>query len=245
MIFTKKRIKIIVWLFFPTILYILYFFAEQYFSRKSMIFSIFDLVVFAVIVWFKLQTVIVFIFTYKNLRKKSLFFILYFLFLIFYFLYFIFYIQFYIFIETDFIQFAFPYILDPKRFFFFLFAFIYNFIFVYYAIKVGIQFFYRYLFSFLSTISILIIYNYISILQGYYDYYKYFGSSILHLFDDFILGVHGIERQTVDYFYIPLIFVSIQLYIEAYYFYKKEKPKWVRYNRVKKYKQSKELKYEN
>jgi hypothetical protein len=235
LIFTKKRMKKIVWLFSPTILYILYFFAEQYFSHKSMIFSIFDLVVFSSIVWLKLQTVIVFIFTYIYLRKKSLFFILYFLFLIFYLLFFIFYIQFYIFIKTDFIQFAFTYILDPKRFFFFLFAFIYSFVFVYYAIKEGKQFFYRYIFSFLSAISVLIIYNHNSVLQGYYDYYKYFNSSISSLFVDFIMGVHGVERQTVDYFYIPLIFVSIQLFIEVYYFFQREKPKWDRYNRMKKY----------
>ncbi|QOG12438.1 hypothetical protein [Arcobacter sp. FWKO B] len=38
---------------------------------------------------------------------------------------------------------------------------------------------------------------------------------------------------------IPLTFALIQLSIEAYYFYQKEKPKWERYERMQKYKESK------
>jgi len=36
--------------------------------------------------------------------------------------------------------------------------------------------------------------------------------------------------------FIPLIFVIIQLCIEFYYFYEKEKPKWIRYRRMKNHK---------
>lgn len=43
---------------------------------------------------------------------------------------------------------------------------------------------------------------------------------------------------------LPLIFFVVQLFVEIY-FYKKEKQKWIRYNRMKKYKQAKELKDEN
>jgi hypothetical protein len=128
------------------------------------------------------------------------------------------------------------YILDPKRFFFFLFAFIYSFVFVYYAIKKGKQFFYRYIFSFLSAVSALIVYDYIGVLQGYYEHYEYFKCCKLKLLGNFIVGANDVDRQTVDYFYIPLIFVSIQLSIEVYNFYQREKPKWHRYNRMKKYK---------
>ena len=79
----------------------------------------------------------------------------------------------------------------------------------------------RYLFAFLTAISdILLKYSLTN------NFTEIFTTSNTHFYN---LGLY----------WIPLSFAIIQLSIEAYYFYKKEKPKWIRYNRMEKYKESK------
>ncbi len=83
----------------------------------------------------------------------------------------------------------------------------------------------RYFFAFLTVVS----YIYIKFIS-----FSYFTNDITYL-----------KFQTNPVFYtsglyfITLFFALTQLFIEAYYFYKKEKFKWQRFERMQKYKQSK------
>jgi hypothetical protein len=49
----------------------------------------------------------------------------------------------------------------------------------------------------------------------------------------------SIDSENAIFFLIPFFFVVIQFLIEIYYFYQKAKPKWIRYNRMKKYQKNK------
>jgi len=79
------------------------------------------------------------------------------------------------------------------------------------------KFIFNYIFAFLTAFSDILI--------------KY------TLTNDFISIVTTSNKQfyNLGLYWIPLTFAIVQLTIEAYYFYKKEKPKWDRYKRLKKH----------
>jgi hypothetical protein len=204
---------------------------------------------FVLIAILKLQEIFLLVYAYKKLKKSSWFEVIHFLFISFYIIFIIFYLITYEPViwdgtSTAFVAaFSYTYLFDPKRFLFFFFSFVYMFVFILSAIKYGKKFFIRYLFAFLSAISVLLVYRYFDISDELHNinmeimevgFLKVLG----YLMFIFLLAALDGGKQTVDYFYIPIIFLSIQLLIEAYYFYKKEKPIWIRFNRMKKYKNS-------
>ena len=109
---------------------------------------------------------------------------------------------------------------SPILFFFYMSSILFSLVFLISIIRKKINFF-RYIFSFLSAFSIVFI---------YYPYLEYL------IFSKNFSFYSSFEQ---NYYFIPLTFAIIQLLIEFYYFYKKEKVKWERYKRMQKYKQSK------
>ena len=154
------------------------------------------------------------------IENKSLLFILYFLFFIFYSLFFILYFLFFTFVNhlTTEVAVVNMYIMDIVSFVFII-AFI-----LFYIFKVEKNIF-RYFFAFLTIVS------HISIKS---IYFSYFTNDITYL----TFQTNPVY-YTSNFYLITLIFAIIQLSIEAYYFYKERKAKWIRYNRMKKYKESK------
>jgi hypothetical protein len=96
------------------------------------------------------------------------------------------------------------------------------------------------------TIPLLIMYS-IMLVEFYKRYIAIFlsiGSDILlkyTLSNDLVAVFTTSNKQFYELklYILPLTFVIIQLAIEAYYFYQKEKPKWQRYERIQRYKESK------
>ena len=128
-----------------------------------------------------------------------------------YFLFFVFYTLFFIFYFADIVrEISFQYIYLSLCIFFLITLLIYF-----------QEFFKRYIFTFLTLISDIFLRYIIS--------------------NDFILIFIGYNKQYYNskLYLIPLTFALIQLSIEAYYFYQKEKPKWLRYERMQRYKESK------
>ncbi len=84
-----------------------------------------------------------------------------------------------------------------------------------------------------------------SIYHGDYSL-VYLFELVLYIIVPTISDKDFLNQDYQDIFYlVPFIFFLLQLFVEACYVYKEKKIIWSRYNRIKKYKQSKGLKDEN
>ncbi|MFV0562560.1 hypothetical protein [Malaciobacter mytili] len=171
--------------------------------------------IFPLIVREIILPLMIIIYVFKYMRNKSLFSIFYFLFSIFYFLFFIFYFLFFIHLHhlTQEIS---PIIMYSIN----ITSLIFSIVFIIYIFLMGKKIL-RYLFAFLAAVSnniLLFIYIFEGDTTKYINFNQHYGSKLI---------------------LITLTFFIIQLLIEAYYVYKKEKLKWQRFKRMQEYKQRK------
>ncbi|WP_041956132.1 hypothetical protein [Sulfurospirillum arsenophilum] len=157
--------------------------------------------IISLIIYEFIQPVVILLFTYKYIKNTRTFLITYYLFLVSYFLFIIKYIMF----KGEIHSIALSGVsLNALLFYLCSFSFIFFFITELYKSKTKMI---RYLFGFLSAISDVVI-----------CYYLY-NIGFLHLLFD-----RYDERFYEDKTYlIPLVFAMIQLFIEIYYFIKREK----------------------
>ena len=232
--FNKKRLKKLIILFFPILVFFLWFFVMLIFDIKDGksgdtlengifwfggVISIFFQEI--------LQPLIIIIYLSLYIINKNIFFIFYFLFFIFYFSFFIFSSMLKYIFNSDTI----PYeaIILPKQLSMFMFdilSFLFFIIFIAYIFIIRKNIF-RYLFAFFTVSSHIIL-----------NLYVLNNSNILENISFMVFNIN-IKFYQSSLYLIPLTFAIIQLLIEFYYFYKKEKVKWERYKRIQKYKQSK------
>jgi len=135
-----------------------------------------------------------------------------FLFFTFYFLFFIFYFLFFVFYFGGIVRDI------PSQLVYLSISIVYIFIYLIFYIK----YFFRYIFVFITIISDI--------------FFKYTLSNDLST----VFTTSNKQFYELNLYMIPLIFAIIQLIIEAYYFYQKEKPKWIRYERMRKYRRQKD-----
>ncbi len=218
LIFTKKRIKRLLLLFWATLLILSWLFiifitgATGDDGPDSWLTIIFWFGGIISILLFYIQLIVICIYIQKYVKNKSLFFIFYFLFFIFYFLFFIFYFL----NAVDFI-----YSIFPIMFLFFIFR----------MKNKRLIILKRYGFAILLAISTLILhltriyFINLDIPSGSYSkntidiYYHFFHTPKVFYWSEIYL--------------LTFVFFIIQLGIEVYHFYKREKPKWIRFERIK------------
>jgi len=144
--------------------------------------------------------------------------IFHFLFFIFYFLFFIFYFSFFIF------NFILVYILMGIQYpslIYQIFSLIFILFFLFVIIKDFKTFFIRYLAIFITAISDI---------------------GLKYIYTDSFIDIftkNNIEYYKSNLYLIPLSFALVQLGVEMYSFYKKNRPKYIRYKRLLEYKNSK------
>jgi len=214
----KKRIKKLLFLGWPLLLIL---------TMLGMVFLLGDVgkddgwktllgIIFALfsIGFFHIQFIVIYFYFDKYLKNKEPFFIFYFLFFIFYFLN-----------TLDIVYFIFPLV-------FLLFVFRIKNKNIIFILK-------RYGFAILvALISLGMHLIKIYFIRINIEFSKEHSQEII----DFYYAYFHTPRDfySNEIYLLSFLFFIIQLIIEAYYFYQKEKPKWIRYARMRKYRRQKD-----
>jgi hypothetical protein len=175
-----------------------------------------------------------FITVVKKLKNKSLFSIFYFLFVTFHFLFFIFYFLFYD-QSWDFEFTPNQHPLDknsyiPMAMMTLSVLFMIYYLFINKALKI------KYFFAFMVSLSFFTIFFYLSEeLSAIIMKFIYLIMLVLSPAGE-VQDLYRTHNFQDPLYLIPFVFFILQLLVEAYYLYKKEKPKWIRYKRMVEYK---------
>ena len=225
LLFSKNKLKRLSYIILPyiiSILLILYFY--HFIDAKDQ--PIFSGLVY-ILTYELIHPFMILIYFSFYIINKNIFFIFYFLFFTFYSLFFVYIFQ--LFIMNQNLQFFYKSGIYPKQLSMFMFdilSFLFFIVFIAYIFIIRKNIF-RYLFAFFTVSSHIIL-----------NLYVLNNSNILENISFMVFNIN-VKFYESSLYLIPLTFAIIQLLIEFYYFYKKEKVKWKRYERMQKYKQSK------